>query len=136
MQNVFPVLFQGLLPPNVQLAISGRSLFESLLLGLVVVGSFTFLPIYQLEELKPSFIFRKEVTRLRHGAPFYGILLVILGFFVGMVLWQLRDELRTGIYFVIGVVVLLALSALLTYGTLFLLRRARIQSLALRQALR
>ncbi len=136
LQTVFPVLFRGLLPPNVQLTISGRSLFESLLLGLVIVGSFTFLPIYQLEELKPSFIFRKEVTRLRHGKPFYLILLVILSFFIGMVLWQLRDELRTGIYFGLGVIALLALATLLTYATLFLLRRAHIRSLALRQALR
>lgn len=136
LQTLFPLLFRGLLPPNVQLVISGRTLVDSVLLGIVVVGAFTFLPIYQLEELKPSFIFRKEVSRFRRGLPFYGILALILGFFVGMVLWQLRDELRTGIYFVVGVVVLLGISALLTYLTLFLLRRMRIKSLALRQALR
>lgn len=136
LQNVFPVLLRGLLPPNVQLTISARSLVESLLLGLVIVGSFTFLPIYQLEELKPSFIFRKEVTRLRHGLPFYLILLLILGFFIGMVLWQLRDQLQTGLYFVLGLIGLLAIASLLTYGTLFLLRRTQIRSLALRQALR
>ena len=136
LQNLFPLLFQGLLPPNVQISISGRALLESVLLGLVVVGSFTFLPIYQLEELKPSFIFRKEMSKIRHGWPFYGALLVIFAFFVGMVLWQLRDELLAGIYFILGVIGLLLIATGLTYGTLFLLRRARIKSLAVRQALR
>ena len=136
LQNLFPMLFQGLLPPNVQISITGRALLESVLLGLVVVGSFTFLPIYQLEELKPSFIFRKEMSKIRHGWPFYGALLVIFAFFVGMVLWQLRDELLAGIYFILGVIGLLLIAAGLTYGTLFLLRRARIKSLAVRQALR
>ena len=136
LQNLFPLLFQGLLPPNVQISISGRALLESVLLGLVVVGSFTFLPIYQLEELKPSFIFRKEMSKIRHGWPFYGALLVIFAFFVGMVLWQLRNELLAGIYFILGVIGLLLIATGLTYGTLFLLRRARIKSLAVRQALR
>ena len=136
LQNLFPILFQGLLPPNVQISITGRALLESVLLGLVVVGSFTFLPIYQLEELKPSFIFRKEMSKIRHGWPFYGALLVIFAFFVGMVLWQLRDELLAGIYFILGVIGLLLIAAGLTYGTLFLLRRARVKSLAVRQALR
>lgn len=136
LQNLFPMLFQGLLPPNVQISISGRALLESVLLGLVVVGSFTFLPIYQLEELKPSFIFRKEMSKIRHGLPFYAALLVIFAFFVAMVLWQLRDELLAGVYFILGVIGLLLIAAGLTYGTLFLLRRARIKSLAVRQALR
>jgi putative ABC transport system permease protein len=136
LQNLFPLLFQGLLPPNVQISISGRALLESVLLGLVVVGSFTFLPIYQLEELKPSFIFRKEMSKIRHGLPFYGALLVIFAFFVGMVLWQLRDELLAGLYFILGVIGLLLIATGLTYSTLFLLRRARIKSLAVRQALR
>ncbi|MDQ3250532.1 MAG: ABC transporter permease, partial [Chloroflexota bacterium] len=70
-QAFFPILFQGLLPANVELTISGRAVFESVLLGLVVVGSFTFLPVYQLEALKPSFIFRKETTRLKRTLPFY-----------------------------------------------------------------
>lgn len=136
LQNLFPLLFQGLLPPNVQISISGRALLESVLLGLVVVGSFTFLPIYQLEELKPSFIFRKEMSKIRHGLPFYAALLVIFAFFVAMVLWQLRDELLAGVYFILGVIGLLLIATGLTYGTLFLLRRARIKSLAVRQALR
>ncbi len=33
LQNFFPLLFQGLLPPNVQISISGRALLESVLLG-------------------------------------------------------------------------------------------------------
>ena len=42
MQSYFPILFGDLLPPNVELLISGWAILESLLLGFVVVFAFTF----------------------------------------------------------------------------------------------
>lgn len=130
-----PWLLRDLLPPNVVVTISGRAFAESVLLGLVVVGAFTFLPIYQLQELKPIFILRREVTRLRYGWPFWVALGMILLFFVGMVLWQLGD-LRRGIWFVLGVIGLLLIATALTYGLLLALRRLRVRDLQVRQALR
>ena len=67
LQGVFPILFQSLLPPNVSLIISPRAVTESLLLGIIVVGAFTFMPLYRLEELKPSFIFRKGDCSAKKG---------------------------------------------------------------------
>ncbi len=135
LQFSFPFLLRNLLPPDVELTISPLAILESLLLGAVVVGGFTYLPIYQIGELKPSFILRKEVTRLRRGWPFYATLLLLVLFFVGMVLWQLND-LRAGLYFVGAAIGLLLLSALLTWAALWIIRRLRPARLELRQAQR
>ena len=86
LQRFFPILFADLLPPNVELIISGRAIVESFLLGFFVVGAFTFLPIYRLNDLKPRFIFRKEYGQARRGWPFYGTIGAIFLFFVGLVL--------------------------------------------------
>ena len=135
LQGVFPILFRSLLPPNVTLVISPRAVAESLLLGIIVVGSFTFMPLYRLEELKPSFIFRKEIMPLQKGTPYYAAAAVILLFFMGLVLWQIRD-LEVGLYFVGGVLGLVAISAGLTELTLRFLQRLHIKPLITRQALR
>jgi putative ABC transport system permease protein len=135
LQSILPLLFAGLIPPDIELTFSGRAILESLLLGFFVVVSFTFLPIYRLKELKPRFIFRKEYTRVKWGWPYYATILAILLFFVGMVLWQLRD-VTVGLYFVLGVVVLILLTTLIAELVLFMLRKRRIKQLAMRQALK
>jgi putative ABC transport system permease protein len=118
-----------------------QAIIESLLLGGVVVGSFTILPLYRLEEFKPSFIFRKEMAPLRKGWPYYLILTLTFIFFVGLVLWELRD-MKVGLYFVGGVIALILITTLITELILVNLKRtafARLsdaQALPARQALR
>ena len=135
LERLFPLLLGNLLPPNVELTISLRTLAEGVALGLIVVTCFTFLPIFQLDELKPNFIFRKENPTLVWRLPYVIVLLILASFFVGMVLWQLQ-RLALGLYFIGGVLGLLLLAALLTYGALWLLRRTSFQSMVLRQAMR
>ncbi len=135
MQSFLPIVFQNFLPPNVDLSISAKAVAQSVLLGIFVVGVFTFLPIYQLQELKPNFIFQKEAMPLQKGAPYYIAIVLIFLFFIGMVLWQLQD-VRVGMYFVGGVVGLVLLTTILTEIVLFFLKRAEIKPLAPRQALR
>jgi putative ABC transport system permease protein len=135
LQFFFPVLFAGLLPPGVELVLSGRSMLESFLLGFFVVSAFTFLPLYQLNDLKPRFIFKKEVDRIRRGWPYYATILIIFLFFVALVLWQLQN-IRVGLYFVAGVLALIFVTTLLTELILFVLRRQKIKTLAIRQALK
>ncbi len=135
LERLFPLLLGDLLPPTIQLAISARTLGEGVLLGLIVVTCFTFLPIYQLDELKPSFIFRKENPPWIWRLPYLFVLLILALFFVSMVLWQLQDG-WLALYFIGGTLGLLALAALLAYGALWLIQRIPLPSLMLRQALR
>lgn len=133
--QLFPRLLGDLLPSSIQLTISARTIGEGLLLGLIVVTCFTFLPIYQLDELKPSFIFRKATPPWVWRLPYGIVLLILASFFVGMVLWQLRDGWLS-LYFIGGTLGLLLVAALLAYGALWLIQRAPVSSMVVRQALR
>ena len=135
LEMALPVLLRGLLPPDVELTLTARSLVEGMLLGGFVVVAFTFFPLYQLGQLRPNFIFRKEAIGIERRGPYIVTLLLILGAFVAMVLWLLGD-VRTSLYFVGAVLGLVGISALLTEATLWGLRRLRLRSLPLRQALR
>ena len=101
LQWVLPGLLGGLLPPDVELVIAPRAVFESLLLGLAVVIVFTFLPLFRLEELRPGFIFRKEEPPVTRWVPYALTVAVIVALFTGLVIWQL-GQVRTGLYFAGG----------------------------------
>ena len=132
----FPRCLLGdFLPPDVEITVSPRVIAESLLLSAVVVAIFTFLPVDRLKELRPSFILRKETVPTPRDATFYGILALLVLFFASLVLWQLGDLERTG-WFVLGALGVVLISWLVTEAVLFGLRRAQIQPLAVRQALR
>ncbi|MEM8861826.1 MAG: ABC transporter permease, partial [Chloroflexota bacterium] len=135
LQFAFPVLFADFLPPRVEFILSVGSLIEGVILGFFVVIAFTFIPLYNLQELKPNFIFRREVIPANRSWIYYSILGVIFLFFAGMVFWYLRNPEETA-YFAGGVVGLVAITAGLTQGVLFWLRRQKLKPLAPRQALR
>jgi len=135
LQLLLPTLLRGLLPPDIDLVISLRSVLEGLLLGGFVVVAFTFIPLFQLGELRPNFIFRKEAGGLNRRWPLLVAGLLILGVFAGMVYWLL-GEARTTLYFVAAVIGLILISTVLTEVTLRVLRRQRLKSLPMRQALR
>lgn len=133
--RVFPSLFQGILPAGMQLSIPLSAVAEGLVLGGLVVNLFTFLPLYRLKEIKPSAIFSKEErsaapTRQAWLAGFTGVL-----FFLIMILWRI-GEMKTGLYFVLGVGLLIVLSFTCTEVILRLMRRLRIKNLILRQAVK
>jgi len=135
LQWVLPGLLGGLLPPDVELVIAPRAVFESLLLGLAVVLVFTFLPLFRLEELRPGFIFRKEEPPITRWLPYAITVAVIVALFTGLVIWQL-GQVRTGLYFAGGSIALLLIAGALTEVTLRLLRPLNLRNLVQRQALR
>jgi putative ABC transport system permease protein len=130
-----PRLFAGLLPPKVAPVLSWNGVLQGIALGTLVVAMFAFLPLYRLRDLKPSAIFRKEESARVKGASDYLLSMVVLLFFTIMVLWQVKD-LGTGLYFVGGVSALIAVSAAAAHLFLSLLKKTRVKSLTLRQALR
>ena len=123
------------MPPQVEFFLSLRAITEGVLLGLFVVGAFTFIPLYETQGFKPSFIFRKESPPLRKGWAYYVALLLIFGFFVGMVFWYLQDPRRTA-YFAAGAAGLVGITAVFTLIILRWLRQQRLKPLARRPALR
>ena len=134
-QGLLPTFFRGLLPNDVGVVFSWRAVLEGLGLGVFVVALFTVLPLFRLRELKPISILRKDTGGPKRRGPFYAVLFTILGFFVLMVLWQVQD-FRVGMWLVAGILGLVLVTALLTHAVLAGLRRVRVKSLTLRQALK
>jgi putative ABC transport system permease protein len=134
LQRALPGLFRGLLPANLELTISSGAMAEGLVLGLFVVVLFTFLPLDRLKEVKPRSIFGKELGRTqRRPAWLTGVAGAI--FFLAMVLWRVR-EVKTGLFFVLGVALLILVAFLCAGGVLRVVRRLPAKNLVLRQAMR
>ncbi len=135
LQHFIDRLFTGFLPPNVKLIISWNAVIGGLGLGVLVVALFSFLPLYRLKELKPVSIFRKEFIYTQKGLPYYTIGFVIFLFFIGMVLWQI-NVIKTGLYFVLGIILLILITAAATEIVLYFLRKLNVRTLTIRQALK
>ncbi len=135
LQNALEVLFRGLLPENVTLIISWAAVLEGLCLGVMVVGLFSFIPLHQLKDIKPVIIFRKERIRSKAGPAIYLSALLIFAFFMLLVFRQVK-EFKTALYFVPGVISLIVITALLAGAVLFVLKRTKVRSLLIRQAVK
>jgi putative ABC transport system permease protein len=135
LQNALDVLFRGLLPENVTLIISWLAVLEGLCLGVLVVGLFSFIPLHRLKEIKPVIIFRKERLRAKAGPAIYLSAFLIFAFFMLLVFWQVKD-LKTALYFVSGVIALIVIATLLAGAVLFILKRTKVRSLLIRQAVK
>lgn len=135
LQLVFPSLFAGILPANITLTIAWEAVFEGLVLGTVVVGLFSYLPLQRIKHFRPAFIFRKETEQTVGGWAHYAAICVILFFFAGLVVWQLED-VTTGIYFVLGLIGLIGLTAAVSQFLLLVIQKKTPRPLALRQAFR
>jgi putative ABC transport system permease protein len=135
LQRILPGLFRGLLPTAVELTISGGAVAEGLLLGLTVVLLFTALPIYRLRELKPRAIFSKDEQSSYRSRPSWFTGCAVLLFLLAMVLWRVR-EVKTGLWFILGIGVLILVSLLSAEAFMYLMKKVHPRSLMLRQALR
>ena len=135
LQLAFPVLFAGILPASITLTIAWDTVLEGLALGTAVVGLFSYLPLRRVKNFRPAFIFRKETVLTGGGWAHYATIGVIIFFFAGLVVWQLED-LKVGIYFVLGLCGLIGLTAAATHLLLLIMKKKTVRSLALRQACR
>jgi len=135
LQNALNILFVGFVPRNVELHISWQSVIQGLGLGVLVVGLYSFLPLYRLKDIKPVAVFRKETIPTQKGWPFYLITSLLFAFFLMLVFWQVQD-VKTGLYFVGGVILLIIITALLAGTVLYILKRLQLKFLIMRQAIK
>lgn len=135
LQLYFPTLFASILPANITLTISWKVVLEGLFLGTIVVGLFSFLPLQQIKNLKPAYIFRKEIETIPKGILHYSAISIIVLFFIGLVIWQLED-VKIGLYFMLGLCTLIGLTAAMTQGLMSLMKKQSPKSLVFRQAFR
>ncbi len=135
LQLSFPALFAGILPAGIRLTIAWDAVAEGLVLGTIVVCLFSSLPLNRVKNLKPAFLFRKDLGPAAKGLAHYGALALIVLFFAGLVIWQLED-VRIGLYFLLGIGMLIGFNVAAAQGFIIFLRRKSPRSLAVRQAFR
>lgn len=128
-------LLSDLVPVNPAFRIVWPAVGESLLIGLLAVALFAARPLLGLRHLKPQALFRHEEGRRRVRFGEGGVVLVTTLFFVGLVLWHL-DDLRTGAYFIGGILGLVGIVWAAAWLYLKGLRRLPTRHLVLRQAIR
>ena len=133
LQQFLPGLFKGLLPDNIEMIIPTGAALKGLMIGGIVVGLFTFIPLDGLKDIRPVAIFKKESWGTKRGPAFYVIGIIIFFFFSGLVLWEI-EEMKIGAFFTIGIIILIVITALLTRFVLGLLKRLSVKSLVVRQA--
>ncbi|MGD8241915.1 MAG: FtsX-like permease family protein [Desulfobacterales bacterium] len=128
-------MLTDLTPAATGFRIAWSAVAESFLIGLMAVALFAARPLLNLRHFRPSSLFRHEAPPGRF-LPGEGLTITLTAlFFVGLVLWHLED-LRTGSYFIGGI---LALIGIVFVGTRLLmsgLRKLPAGHLALRQAIR
>lgn len=130
---LLPRLFADLVPRNVGFEFHPADTLEGILLGITVVTVFTLLPLHRLGTFKPLMIFRHETQGgKRKKAP------LLAGFICGLFLCVLVirqiDDVKIGIFFVLGLLLLIGTVALVSSATIWLLKRLSLPTLALRQA--
>ncbi|MGD9331906.1 MAG: FtsX-like permease family protein [Desulfobacterales bacterium] len=128
-------LLAGLIPADATFKIAWGAVGESLVVGLLAVALFAARPLLNLRHFKPSALFRHETSRrgLLPGEWLSGTLTGL--FFIGLVLWHL-DDLRTGAYFIGGLIALVGIVFVGTWLFLKALGRFSARRLAFRQAIR
>ncbi len=135
LEKSFSYIFAGLLPDKVILGGTLLDVLEGMGLGIIVVALFTFLPLSRIKNVKPTAIFRKEINNGSKNRTVYiltGCCVVLLAW---LVIRQLED-VGIGLYFIGGVLALIAVITALIGVLLRLLRRLKVLSLPLRQAIR
>lgn len=132
-KRLFPLLFGDLVPQGVGYAFHPVDTLEGIILGILVVTVFTLLPLHRLGTVKPVMIFRHETAAGKRStaALLTGI---ICGLFLCLLVIRQIDDVKIGIFFVIGLVLLIGAVSLTASVCLWLLKRVTLPTLVLRQA--
>ncbi len=135
-QAVFPLLIEKYFKVRPGLALDWIPAAQGIGIGLLTSLLFTVPPLLGIRRVRPSLIFRREMAeskptwreRIRHGIPTAvsgAVLLIALGLIAGsLTSAPPREAARIGSYFVVAVVVSLALLTAVAWLLLRLLRRA------------
>jgi putative ABC transport system permease protein len=135
LEHFLPRIFQGLLPPGISFSFSFADTAAGMALGLLVVVFFTFLPLYNLHNIRPVAIFRHESAGTGRGIFFYPAVLGGFLILTVLVVRQLQD-LKIGLYFMAGTTALIVFISLVTRALLAACAKVPISSLGMRQAVK
>jgi putative ABC transport system permease protein len=134
-QRALAWMLSPFLPEGLGQAVAWSGILEGIVLGFAVVLLFSFLPLQRLRHMRPMMIFRGQGEETSRRWPYYAGIGMFIFFFFGLVFWHMK-ELRFGLYFVGGLLGLIAAAAALTQAALWGLRKLPVDHLVARQAIR
>jgi putative ABC transport system permease protein len=130
-----PILFEGVIPVSTTIQFGVEDMLEGAGVGFVVIVLFTFLPLHRISGIKPVAVLRHESTETGWSGIVYLTYAVGIAFLALLVIRQLED-VKNGIYFMLGFFSLIGLISLASEAGLRWLKSRTIADLGLRQALR
>lgn len=123
-QIYLPVALKDFLPYEVVMSISWKSIIEGILVGLVMTMLFALAPLVGIRRISPLRTLRSSDdesanTRDWLKIAIYG--LIVLGIF--LFLWRLTTDVRTAVFFTIGLLLSFLLLYLVSLGIMYLIKR-------------
>lgn len=122
-QQVLPYLLKGMLPFNITFSISWSSILTGLLLGAVVSGLFSILPLISVRFVPPLTVLRSEQPQLRIFSKTRIVTLILITLFPAGFAALQTGSLLTGLYFMLGLGVALGSLTMVAMFLLFMVRK-------------
>jgi putative ABC transport system permease protein len=122
-QQLIPVLFGNLLPVEVSLGISWRSVLQGIALGAIVSVLFSMLPLLAIRFVPPLTVLRADFESVKTFSKARLATLILIGIFpMAFATFQTRSVLTGGLFF-LGLLVALSCLALVAFLLLYAIRR-------------
>ncbi len=119
---VFPYVLKSILPQGIIVTLTIPAIIKGLILSIGVSVIFTLYPISKLKHISPIDIFRKNDSKKQsfiEMIPYYSIVLIFFAIFIFIEL----EEIRNGIYILLGIIILLIVTFIFVSGILYILKK-------------
>lgn len=134
-QNALSRMLHSFLPKNIQLFVSWTGILEGILLGIAVLGMFTFFPLYRIKDTRPVVILRRDTPTQQNKKAYILSGLIFMIVFSGLIFGYIKD-FQFGLYLIGGIFGLIIASYLVAELIFLGLGKLRLQRLEFRQALK
>ncbi len=124
LQLVLPALLKDFLPYEVSLSISWRAIMEGLSIGTIVTSLFALVPLLAVRLISPLRTLRasfEDDVAPRDPLKWVAYAAIVAALY--LFLWTLTDNVRTSMYFTVGLVIAFCLLYLTSTGIMWLVRK-------------
>lgn len=122
-QFLVPVLFGQFIPVEISLTISWAAIFKGLLLGLIISGIFSFLPLSNIRKIPPLMVLRSEFNLRRAFSKMQTVVILIAILFPWIFAVIQTDSLKYGSAFMAALIGSFLVLVLVAKSLMFLVKK-------------